>query len=113
MDLKTRTVRLRAEVSNREQALRANMFGKGELATAAAHEGLAVPQSAIQSYQGHSIVFVESADKSFEARQVTVGWKQGQLWEISAGLRPGERVATTGSFLLRSNLENPEFGSVE
>jgi cobalt-zinc-cadmium efflux system membrane fusion protein len=113
VDPQTRTIQLRAEVANREGALRANMFGKGKLLVDGAHERLMVPQTAVQSYQGQHVVFVQKPDNLFELRPIVVGLKGDAFWEVTSGLQLGEKVATTGSFLLKSNLENPDFGKVE
>ncbi|MBI3838176.1 MAG: efflux RND transporter periplasmic adaptor subunit [Planctomycetia bacterium] len=113
VDPQTRTIQLRAEVANREGALRANMFGKGELVVEKTHDRLVVPQSAVQSHHGDHIVFVQQRDNFFEVRRIVVGLKSDPFWEVTAGLQAGEKVATTGSFLLKSNLENPDFGKVE
>ncbi len=113
VDPQTRTIQLRAEVANREGALRANMFGKGELLVEKTHDRVVVPQAAVQSHHGNHIVFVQKPDNLFEVRRIVVGLKSDPFWEVTAGLQPGEKVATTGSFLLKSNLENADFGKVE
>jgi cobalt-zinc-cadmium efflux system membrane fusion protein len=113
VDPQTRTIQLRAEVANNAGALRANMFGKGELSLEGAHDGLVVPSAAVQSHDGKQVVFVQKPDNLFEVRRIDVGLKDEKFWEITSGLAPGENVATTGSFLLKSSLENPEFGKVE
>ncbi len=110
VDPDTRTIQVRAEVANRDGALRANMFGKGQLVVDGSHERLVVSQAAVQSHNGQHVVFVEKPQHVFEVRRISVGLKDDKFWEVTSGLAPGERVATTGSFLLKSNLENPEFG---
>ncbi|HEV3137098.1 MAG TPA: efflux RND transporter periplasmic adaptor subunit [Pirellulales bacterium] len=113
VDSQTRTIQLRAEVANPEGALRANMFGKAELLAEKTHDRLVVPPAAVQSHGGKHIVFVQKPDNLFEVRRIIVGLKSDQFWEVTAGLQAGEKVATTGSFLLKSNLENSDFGKVE
>jgi cobalt-zinc-cadmium efflux system membrane fusion protein len=113
VDPLTRTIQLRAEVSNREGSLRSNMFGKGVLAVEASHDRLVVPQAAVQSHDGDHVVFVQKPAGVFEARRIGLGVKSDQFWEVTFCLAAGEKVATTGSFLLKSNLENPDFGKIE
>jgi membrane fusion protein, heavy metal efflux system len=113
VDVHTRTIQLRAEVTNRDRALRANMFGKGELLVEQPQARVVVPPQAVQSHHGAHVVFVQKPDNLFEVRQVEIGLKNDKFWEVTSGLRPGEKVATVGSFLLKSNLENPQFGKVE
>ncbi len=113
LDPETRTVQVWAEVANPDGQLRANMFGTAELTVEERHERLVVPQAAVQWHRDGHVVFVQKPNNLFEMRPVVVGLKDGRFWEVTSGLEVGENVATTGSFLLKSNLENPEFGKVE
>jgi len=113
VDAATRTIPLRAEVANRDGALRANMFGKAALHVENAQPRLVVPQAAVQSHRGKHVVFVQQPDDEFDMRPISLGLKDGPFWEVTAGLVAGEKVATIGSFLLKSNLENRDFGKVE
>tara|TARA_R110002126_G_scaffold141159_1_gene286086 strand:- start:261 stop:533 length:273 start_codon:yes stop_codon:yes gene_type:complete len=70
---------------------------------------LRVPASAIQSVSGQSVVFVET-DEGFEMRAVRVGLQSENFIEIIEGLRPGERIAVTETFLLKSRLLRSEMG---
>ena len=49
------------------------------------------------------MVFV-ATDGGFERRNVLTGRSAGEHVEIRDGLRAGERVATSGAFLLKSEL---------
>jgi membrane fusion protein, heavy metal efflux system len=113
VDPDTRTIEARAEVANHDGQLRANMFGRAEVTVDEPQDRLVVPLTAVQSHAGAHVVFVEKPDNVFEVRPVTLGLKDREFWEVKAGLHPGEKVATTGSFLLKSNLDNPDFGKVE
>jgi membrane fusion protein, heavy metal efflux system len=113
IDAQTRTIQLRAEVANRDGALRANMYGTGALLVEQSHPRLVVPQGAVQSHDGVHIVFVQKPDNLFEVRRIEIGLKDERYWEVISGLEPGEKVATIGSFLLKSNLDNSDFGKVE
>ena len=50
----------------------------------------------------HKTVFVEVGNGSFEPRQVETGWRSGDQVQIVKGLEPGERIVTSGNFLLDS-----------
>ena len=113
VDPQTRTIEVRGEVSNAGDALRANMYGKGRLTVNSSENRPVVPSLAVQQHQGRSIVFVHKRDGEFTPRTVEIGIKEADFWEVLAGLEAGEQVVTTGSFLLKSNLENPAFGQVE
>jgi cobalt-zinc-cadmium efflux system membrane fusion protein len=113
VDPQTRTIEVRGELTNTRDALRANMFGKGRLLSRSNATATVVPSSAVQSHEGHYIVLVHSRPNEYEARRVSIGIKSKDGWEVTSGLRPGEKIVTAGSFLLKSNLENPAFGEIE
>lgn len=107
----TRTVQLRAEVDNPSGLLKANMYGRAQITLDQPQERLAVPQAAVQMHGGGHYVFVQEGQDTFRARPIQLGQRKADVWEVTSGLSAGEKVATVGSFLLKSNLENPEFGN--
>jgi len=101
VDPQSRTVKVRAAVPNRGRMLKAEMFVKVAIATGSARV-LAIPQSAVQHEDGDTFVFVESTPNQFERRSVKVGaGLGGGAVEVVAGLAPSDRIATTGSILLK------------
>ena len=113
VDPQTRTIRVRGEVANTGGALRANMFGKGRLVVQSSRDSLVVPPEAVQVHADRNIVFVPKDAQHFDIRTVEIGIKGAEYWEVKSGLALGDKVVTTGSFLLKSNLENDAFGKVE
>ncbi len=109
---RTRRVQVHAEVSNENGRLRPNTFGTGQIAVAERPRALVVPAEAVQSDGQASLVFVRLSATSFEARPVQPGLRQGDLLEIS-GVREGEQVVTTGSFLLKSELQKDRIAGEE
>jgi cobalt-zinc-cadmium efflux system membrane fusion protein len=64
-----------------------------------------VPTSAIQSDGGRYLVFVPQADgRSFEPRLVVLGVVRDDNTEIVHGIRDGERVVTSGSYVLKAEM---------
>jgi cobalt-zinc-cadmium efflux system membrane fusion protein len=61
----------------------------------------AVPAAALIDDAGRPIVFVQREGETFERRAVTVGPRSGDLVQIIDGVTPGERVVTTGAYLVR------------
>jgi cobalt-zinc-cadmium efflux system membrane fusion protein len=104
LDAETRTVQVRVEVDNRQGLLKPEMYAGVEIEAGGSEEGLFVPQVAVQDVNGQSTVFVEQAAGRFEARPVELGPSLEGLIRIRAGLKPGERVAGEGSFILKSQL---------
>ena len=73
----------------------------------AVRAAVAVPDAALQQVEGRTCVFVESG-ADFVVRPVVVGRTDGAWTEITSGLSRGERVATRGSFVLKSELMKSE-----
>jgi cobalt-zinc-cadmium efflux system membrane fusion protein len=103
VDEKTRRVKVHAEVDKPDGRLRPNAFGVGRILIREPQDALVVPSEAIQSDHEGSFVFVRDSDKSFVARRIHAGIRDGNLIEVQ-GVRSGEEVATAGSFALLSEL---------
>ena len=103
----TRTTRVRAELPNPESRLRANQFGRAGIQVEPEHEALVVPTEAVQDDDGTTKVFLPQADGvSFLSRTVvTRPLGNVDRVEVVLGLGQGERVVTSGSFLLLSDLQ--------
>lgn len=103
-DETTRTVRVRVALTNVDGALRPETFVRGNVVTDVRRERVTVPVEALQDHQGKPTVYVAVGKKpgAFEVRHVTLG-VPGDGWrEVSDGLQPGERIATGGTFYLKS-----------
>jgi RND family efflux transporter MFP subunit len=110
LDEKTRTVNGRVEVANPAGRLKAGMFVEAALEGSAVRTALAVPESAVQDDDGRPIVFVLTGERRFARREIETGERLGELVEVLHGLAAGETVATSGSFLLKSEMRK---GSME
>ena len=106
LDTSTRTVKLRATVDNRYEKLRPGMFVKAHVDVpkppAEAKAFLAVPQSALQTLEGRSTLFVEIEPGVFERRFVEIGHSFEGFTEVLAGLKVDDLVVTEGSFVVKS-----------
>ncbi len=60
-----------------------------------------VPASALVDDAGRPIVFVQREGEAFERRPVTLGARSGNVVQVTSGVRAGERVVTTGAYLVR------------
>jgi cobalt-zinc-cadmium efflux system membrane fusion protein len=107
LDKDTRAARVVASVDNAARKWRPGSFVTAEIPTDEAPAAIAVPKTALQSVKGESTVFVRTAD-GFEARKVSVGRRDAQLVEVTAGLAAGERVATANTFVLKAELGKAE-----
>lgn len=109
----TRRVTLRVEVPNADRRLKPQMFVTVTLGASAPRRVAVVPSAAVQSLEGESVVFVRAAPNRYDRRPVRVGTDLNGEIEIIEGLREGEMVATTGAFLLKSELAKPAGGEEE
>lgn len=111
----TRTARVRVEVANPGERLKAGMFvevGFQAGTGGAAGEELMVPSAAVQRMGEQTIVFVPKDDEpgAFEAREVELGSVSGGYHRVVNGLKAGEKVVTKGSFTLKTQLQKGELG---
>jgi multidrug efflux pump subunit AcrA (membrane-fusion protein) len=53
-------------------------------------------------------VFVDHGDGNLEPRQVEIGERLGERVEIVKGLKAGERIVTSGNFLIDSESQLKE-----
>lgn len=110
VDPQTRTVRARAAVANRDGALRANTYARSRILDPGAGSVL-VPSSAVQDARGVKIVFVQLAPDAYETRRVRVTPAAGGMVAVASGVRPSDRVVTTGSFLLKTETLKESIGA--
>lgn len=100
----TRRVTARIEVLNADGRLKPYMLATVRLPTAEPQEVVVVPASALQKIDQRPVVFVEETPGRFTRRDVVPGTEVNGYVEIDEGLEPSERVATAGTFLLKSML---------
>lgn len=99
----TRTATVRVTVPNPDDAWRPGLFVAVQVATDSYEAEVVVPQSAIQTVEDKPSVFVRNAE-GFQATPVVLGGSEAGFVEIKQGLEAGVQVATTGSFILKSEL---------
>jgi len=100
-DPASRTLKLRLEADNPGSLLRPDMFVDLEF-TAKVPAGLTVPQESVLDSGRQKIVYVETSDDVFEPRPVELGSAQGDRVTVLRGLEEGDRVVTSGNFLIDS-----------
>lgn len=110
LDVKTRAVRVRANVKNEEHLLKFGMYVTGKILVPMSEETLIVPEEAIQNIKEETVVFIPEGKEHFEKRAVKTGREASGFVEITAGLQEGENVVGQGSFYLKSELLKGELG---
>jgi membrane fusion protein, heavy metal efflux system len=64
--------------------------------------GLLIPVSAVlRDDENLPFVYVEQPDGSFARRHVTLGYRDGDRFEIVAGVRTGENIVVDGSIFVQ------------
>jgi Cu(I)/Ag(I) efflux system membrane fusion protein len=101
VDEKTRTLTARAEVVNKDGALRPGMYATALIRPAAA-KALTVPTGAVLPTGTQNLVFVNRGDGQFTTRAVEVGVHGDSLVEVVRGLKPGDEVIASATYLLDS-----------
>lgn len=104
----TRTARIRIEVPNPGQRLRLGMYAAVEVQTPESRTAaVVVPRAAVQNVGDRTVVFLADPNQPgrFIEREVRLGDASGDDVAILAGVAPGDRIVTTGSFALRAERE--------
>jgi multidrug efflux pump subunit AcrA (membrane-fusion protein) len=90
--------------------LKPEMFATIFITTQIMSDVLAIPQEAVQTDGNKKIVFIDKGNGGFEKREVSLGNQVDSFYQVVSGVKPGERIVTKGSFLLKSEAEKGEIG---
>jgi RND family efflux transporter MFP subunit len=110
VDAKKRTVGIRVVMPNEDGLLRIGDYAKATIDVVASEsvdsgEALVVPRNAVLMAGDNSVVYVETEPGRFEIRRVVLGPSSGDEIVILEGVMKGEMVATSGNFLLDSQMQ--------
>lgn len=106
----TRSVSVRIEVSSRGIPIRPGMFAQAEISANAKAQTnkpvLAVPEEAIQTIDGSSVVFVPVPGKTntFTKCPVVIGPTVNGMVPVVSGLKDNADVVVAGSFVFKAEL---------
>jgi len=101
LDPMTRTLKIRVTLTNPTFQLKPGMYGTAMVKSTGSAEVLLVPQEAVIDTGEKQIAFVALPEGHFEPRTVETGMSgDNDLIEIKSGLAEGEKVVTSGQFLL-------------
>jgi RND family efflux transporter MFP subunit len=92
----TGAIRIAGAFPNPTNLLRPGGYGRVRASVNTQTGALLVPQKAVIELQGSQQVAVVGSDDKVSIRPVTVGERVGNLWIITKGLKPGERVVVEG-----------------
>ena len=101
LDEKTRTIKVIAEIPNRDGRLKPGMFATADIVTGEKANALVVPREAVLEDESLHVVYVREED-GYHRHVVETGIVSGNYIEITGGLGVGDVVVTTGNFQLKS-----------
>jgi cobalt-zinc-cadmium efflux system membrane fusion protein len=102
VDPDTRSVQVRVVARNPGNVLKKNMYVRVRIQSRQTSTGLLVPVSAIlRDSEDLPFVYAAQPDGSFARRQVTLGYRADDRYEIPSGLNGGEEVVTDGGLFIQ------------
>ena len=102
LDPKTRTLKVRLRFDNPDEKLKPNMYANVKIYGGPKKDVVAIPLEALIRTGRQERVIIALGEGRFEAREVRSGIESGDWVEIVEGLKPGEKVVTSGQFLIDS-----------
>lgn len=103
-DAATRAMQVRIVLNNRANLLRPEMLANAEITTGSRKPGILVASDAVQQINGQDAVFVRTARDRFSVRAVRIAETINGKTPVLEGLKPGEEIVVSGSFILKSQL---------
>ncbi len=98
----TRTLKVRLVFPNPDEVLKPNMFANVSIYGGPKNDVLIIPSEALIRTGGDARVILAEGKGRFKPRKVVVGIESGDFIEIQQGLMEGDRVVTSGQFLIDS-----------
>ncbi len=99
LDNGTRTGRVRIEMPNRDVELKPDMYANVSIDIDLG-EKLVIPDSAVIYAGPRRIVFVDLGGGKLKPQEIKVGVHSDDMYEVLGGLHAGQRVVTSGNFLI-------------
>ena len=96
LDVKTGSIRYEVTFPNPGNILRPGQFGKVRFVADIKKGAMVVPQEAVNELQGSFQVAVVGDDSKVSIRPVKMGERIGALWEVTDGVKPGDKVVVQG-----------------
>ena len=97
----TRSAKVRFTIPNPGNKLKPQMYTNVEVKINLGRK-LALPEDAVLDSGRHQVVYVDKGEGNFEPRVVNTGIRANGMIEITGGLKAGERVASSATFLIDS-----------
>lgn len=108
LDEETRSATARVIINN-NGSWRPGLFVNGIVTVEKENASMVIPQSALQTVEGKTLVFVQHGAGKFEPQVVKIGRKDPQNVEILQGLSLGQTYVSKNAFVLKAQLQKGEF----
>ena len=102
LDPKTRTLKVRLRFENPDEGLKPNMYANVRIYGGPKENIIVIPLEGLIRTGREERVVIDLGEGRFEAREVVSGIESGDYVEIIQGVDEGERVVTSGQFLIDS-----------
>ncbi|HYQ71961.1 MAG TPA: efflux RND transporter periplasmic adaptor subunit [Gammaproteobacteria bacterium] len=102
LDPKTRTLKVRLRFANPDETLKPNMYANVKIYGGPRDDIIVIPLEALIRTGREARVVVDLGNGRFASRSVTAGMESGDWVEIASGIEPGDKVVTSGQFLIDS-----------
>ena len=96
LDIKTGSIRYYVTFPNAGNILRPGQFGKVRFVADMKKGAIVIPQEAVNELQGSYQVAVVGDDNKVSIHPVTMGERIGAMWEVTEGLKAGDKVVVEG-----------------
>jgi Cu(I)/Ag(I) efflux system membrane fusion protein len=100
----TRTAKVRSIITNPSAQLKPQMFTNTEIRIDMGKR-LAIPDEAVIDTGMRQIIYVDKGEGYFEPREIVTGLRTDGMTEVIEGLKSGEKVASSGTFLIDSEAQ--------
>jgi len=102
LDAKTRTLKVRLRFDNPGELLKPNMYANVKIYGGAKENTIVIPLEALIRTGRNERVIMALGEGKFEAREVKSGIESGNYVEILNGISNGDKIVTSGQFLIDS-----------
>tara|TARA_R110002126_G_scaffold55819_4_gene149670 strand:+ start:9335 stop:11104 length:1770 start_codon:yes stop_codon:yes gene_type:complete len=104
LNTKTRTVTLRVVLNNKSKKFKPGMFVEAKIKnnTANNNNAISIPASAVLWTGKRSVVYVkpDTSKPVFEMKEIVLGKKLGDNYEVLEGVQNGDEIVTNGVFTI-------------
>ena len=102
VDPESKAIAVRVLAPNIGRVLRKDMFVRVAIHATHEHMGLLVPStSVLRDEENLPFVYVSAPNGSFDRRRITLGSRVGDSYEVTSGIKSGDKVVAEGALFLQ------------